>query len=102
MRFDTLAEVYELSKRGDGQGGYIENKSFNKSIYCNKSSIRIEKQIQIFGVVNYESISIITMDEINLKNFCIYINCIYYKPVSKPKRVRNKTYITLDVLENAN
>ncbi|MBC8630268.1 hypothetical protein H8697_00900 [[Eubacterium] tenue] len=102
MRFDTLAKVYELSKRSDGQGGYIENKSFNKSIYCNKSSIRIEKQIQIFGVVNYESISIITMDEINLKNFCISINGIYYKPVSKPKRVRNKTYITLDVLENAN
>lgn len=102
MRFDTLAEVYEINKKSDGQGGYIENKSFNKPIYCNKSSIRIEKQIQIFGVVNYESISIITMDEINLKNFCIYIDGIYYKPVSKPKRVRNKTYIILDVLENAN
>ncbi len=102
MRFDTLAEVYEVIKRSDGQGGYIEEKSFYKPIYCNKSSIRIEKQIQIFGVVNYESISIITMDEINLKNFCISIDSIYYKPVSKPKRVRNKTYITLDVLENAN
>lgn len=42
------------------------------------------------------------MDEINLKNFCILIDGIYYKPVSKPKRVKNKTYITLDVLENAN
>lgn len=102
MRFDTLAKVYELSKRSDGQGGYIENKSFNKPIYCNKSNIRIEKQIQIFGVVNYESISIITMDEIDLKSFCILIDGIYYKPVSSPKRVRNKTYITLDVLENAN
>lgn len=102
MRFDTLAEVYEVSKRSDGQGGYIENKSLVKSIYCNKSSIRIEKQIQIFGVVNYESINLMTMDEINLKSFCILIEGIYYKPVSKPKRVKNKTYITLDVLENAN
>lgn len=102
MRFDTLAEVYEVKKKSDGQGGYIENKSFNKPIYCNKSSIKIEKQIQIFGVVNYESINLITMDEINLKSFCILIEGIYYKPVSKPKRVKNKTYITLDVLENAN
>lgn len=26
MRFDTLAEVYQVSKISDGQGGYIENK----------------------------------------------------------------------------
>lgn len=102
MRFDTLAEVYEVSERSDGQGGYIENKSFNKSIYCNKSSLRVEKQIQVFGVVNYESIEIITMDVIDIDKFCISIGGIYYKPMSKPKRVKNKTYITMDVMDHAN
>ena len=102
MRFDTLGEVYELSKRSDGQGGYIENKSFNKSIYCNESSLSIEKQIQVFGVANYESISIITMDVIDIDNFCILINGVFYKPIAKPKVVKNKTYITLDVLDHAN
>ena len=101
MRFDTLAKVYKIEKISDGQGGYIEDKNFYKDIYCNKSSLRLEKQIQIFGVANYESINIITMDEIDVKSFYILINGIYYKTISKPKRVKNKTYITLDVLEHA-
>ena len=101
MRFDTLAKVYKIKNISDGQGGYIEDKNFYKDIYCNKSSLRLEKQIQIFGVANYESINIITMYEIDLKSFYILIDGIYYKPISKPKRVKNKIYITLDVLEHA-
>lgn len=102
MRFDTKGSIYTFGKIPDGQGGYTEEKVFYKNIYCNKSSLRLEKQIQIFGVANYESISIITMDLIDIKNFYILIDEIYYKPRSKPKRIKNKTYIILDVLEHAN
>lgn len=102
MRFDKCVEVYEIGKRSDGQGGYIGNKSLYKSIYCNVSTLRVEKQIQLFGVVNYDSLNLTTMDIIDINNFCILIGDKYYKPIHKPKVVKNKTYITLDVLEHAN
>lgn len=102
MRFDTRAEVYKVDKRKDGQGGYIENKSLYKSIYCNLSILRVEKQIQVFGVVNYDSFNLTTMDIIGIDNFYVLIDGKYYKPIHKPKVVKNKTYVTLDVLENAN
>lgn len=101
MRFNTRAEVYKVDKRKDGQGGYIENKGLYKSIYCNTSILRVEKQIQLFGVVNYNSINITTMDIIDIDNFYILIDGVYYKPLHKPKVIKNKTYITLDVLEHA-
>ena len=101
MRFNIKADVYKVDKRKDGQGGYIENKSLYKSMYCHVCALRIEKQMQLFGVVNYSSVSLTTMDIIDIDNFYILIDGVYYKPLHKPKAIKNKTYITLDVLENA-
>mgnify|MGYP003371575296 CR=1 FL=1 len=102
MRFNDQVNIYKIEKVKDGQGGYIENKSFYKTIYANTSTLRVEKQIQIFGVVNYNSLNLTTMDTIDIDNFCMLIDDVYYKPMHKPKVVKNKTYITLDVLDNAN
>ena len=102
MRFDTKVDIYKIEKVKDGQGGYIETKTMYKSIYCHLSTLRVEKQIQIFGVTNYESFNLTTMDVIDIDNFYIQIKDVYYKPLHKPKVVKNKTYVVLDVLEHAN
>ncbi len=102
MRFNTKATIYQIEKVKDGQGGYVENKIIHKHIYCYTSSLKIEKQIQLFGVTNYESLNLVTMSNIDIDNFCILIGDTYYKPLHKPKLVKNKTYLTLDVLDHAN
>ena len=101
MRFNTQVGLYEVSKKGDGQGGRIENKSLYKSIYCNLSLLSLEKQIQVFGVANHESFNLITMDIIDIDNFYVLIEGKYYKPMHKPKKIKNKTYVTLDRLDHA-
>lgn len=101
MRFNTCVDLYKVSKKNDGQGGRIENKSLYKSIYCNLSLLSLEKQIQIFGVANYESFNLTTMDIIDIDNFYVLIEGKYYKPMHKPKIIKNKTYVTLDRLDNA-
>lgn len=102
MRFNTQVNMYKIEKVKDGQGGYTETKTMYKSIYCHLSTLRVEKQIQLFGVTNYESFNLTTMDVIDIDNFCVQIEDTYYKPLHKPKVIKNKTYITLDVLEHAN
>ena len=91
MRFNTQVDLYKVSKRGDGQGGRIENKSLYKSIYCHLSLLSLEKQIQVFGVANYESFNLTTMDIIDVDNFYVLIEGEYYKPMHKPKKIKNKT-----------
>ena len=102
MRFSTRATIYKIEKVKDGQGGYTEKKTLYKCIYCHISNLKVEKQIQLFGVTNYESLNLVTMENIDIDNFYILIEGTYYKSLHKPKRVRNKTYITLDVLDHAN
>lgn len=102
MRFSTQAKIYKIEKTKDGQGGYTENKTMYKDIYCHTSTLKVEKQIQLFGVANYESLNLVTMSNIDIDNFCILIGDTYYKPLHKPKVVKNKTYLTLDVLDHAN
>ena len=102
MRFNNKVDIYILEKVEDGQGGYTEIKKIYKSIYCNLSTLKIEKQIQLFGVANYESLNLITMDSIDIDNFYIKIDNKYYKPLHNPKVIKNKTYVTLDLLDNAN
>ncbi len=102
MRFNTQVDIYIIDRVKDGQGGYRENKRLYKSIYANISTLRLEKQIQVFGIANYESRNLTTMDIIDIDNFCMLIEGVYYKPMHKPKIVKNKTYVTLDVLEHAN
>lgn len=102
MRFNKKVELYKVSKKGDGQGGRIEDKSLYKSIYCNLSLLSLEKQIQLFGVANYESYNLTTIDTIDIDIFYALIDGQYYKPTHKPKRIKNKTYVTLDRLEHAN
>ena len=58
MRFNDKVYLYIVDKISDGQGGYIEDKKLYKSIYCNLSTLRVEKQIQIFGIVNYEALNL--------------------------------------------
>lgn len=102
MRFSTQAKIYKIEKIKDGQGGYTESKVMYKDIYCHISTLKVEKQIQLFGVANYESLNLITMANIDIDGFCILIGDIYYKPLHKPKTIKNKTYLTLDVLDHAN
>lgn len=102
MRFNTKVNIYKIEKVKDGQGGYTETKTMHKPIYCHLSTLRVEKQIQLFGVTNYESFNLTTMDDIDIDKFCVLIGDTYYKPLHKPKIIKNKTYITLDVLEHAN
>ena len=101
MRFNTLAKIYKIEKIKDGQGGYIENKTLYKDIYCHVSTLKVEKQIQLFGVTNYKSLNFISMSNIDIENFYILIGDIYYRPLHKPKIIKNKTYLTLDILEHA-
>ena len=101
MRFSTQAKIYKIEKIKDGQGGYTEAKSMYKTIYCHISTLKVEKQIQLFGVTNYESLNLVTMNNINIDNFCILIGDMYYKPLHKPKAIKNKFYLTLDVLDHA-
>ena len=66
------------------------------------STLKVEKQVQLFGVANYESLNLVTMSNIDIDNFCVLIGDTYYKPLHKLKAVKNKTYLTLDVLDHAN
>lgn len=102
MRFNTLVDLYEVKIVNDGQGGRVEDKIFYKSLYCHLSLLSLEKQIQIFGVANYESLNLVTMDSIDIDNFIVLINGYFYKATGKLKKVKNKTYVTLEMLENAN
>lgn len=102
MRFNKKVELYKVNRINDGQGGRIENKSLYKYIYCNLSLLSLEKQIQLFGVANYESYNLTTIDTIDIDIFYVLIDGQYYKPTHKPKRIKNKTYVTLDRLEHAN
>ena len=102
MRFSTQATIYKIEKVKDGQGGYTEEKTLYKEIYCHISNLKIEKQIQLFGVVNYESLKLVTMENIDLDNFYVLVDDTYYKSLHKPRVVKNKTYLTLDVLDHAN
>jgi hypothetical protein len=102
MRFNIKATIYKIEKIKDGQGGYTENKAMYKDIYCHISTLKVEKQIQLFGVANYESLNLVTMSNIDIDSFCVLIGDTYYKPVHKPKAIKNKTYLTLDVLDHAN
>lgn len=102
MRFNTRVDLYEVNRVNDGQGGRIENKSLYKSIYCNLSLLSLEKQIQLFGVANHESYNLTTIDTIDIDIFYVLIDGQYYKPTHRPKRIKNKTYVTLDRLEHAN
>lgn len=101
MRFNTQVDLYKVSKKGDGQGGRIEDKSLYKSIYCHLSLLSLEKQIQVFGVANHESFNLTTMDIIDIDNFYVLIEGKYYKSIHKPKKIKNKTYVTLDRLDHA-
>lgn len=102
MRYDTKAELLELVRIDDEQGGYEEHLELIDSFYVNKSNLSFEVTEKLFGKVSTTALNCIVNKKLTLSNNAsalVLIEGRKYDIVTY-KSYRNKTHLYLEVMDN--